>query len=195
MPYVACRVACDAAAAHACTGSAFHKFVNANAVRTPEASNVLTLFVSATPYNLQTSKSQVPIANEVDMVREDQSSPIVYYGLDRYVARTRHVISGASNAVQQPQLGGYLAADEAFEIRAAALQLEFAKDHAAFPPGNKATPNSLRLRARGSALIEEYGYALAEAAGVLPTDASCSEYTRRMVHGASQLQRRDMRCL
>ena len=181
-------------AAYACTGGAFHKFVNANAVRTPEASNVLTLFVSATPYNLQTSKSQVPRANEVDMVREDPSSPIVYYGLDRYVARTRRVI-GASDTVQLQQLGGYLAKDDAFESRAAALQLEFAKDHAAFPPGNKATPNSLRLRARGSALIEEYSYALAEAAGGLPTDASCSEYTRRMVSGASHLQRRDMRCL
>eukprot|EP00940_MAST-03C_sp_MAST-3C-sp2_P001101 g1101.t1 len=49
-----------------------------------EADNVITLQVSATPYNLLTSKSQIPEKNEVYL-----TIPAGYYGIERFVEKTK----------------------------------------------------------------------------------------------------------
>ena len=68
--------------------SAYDKFVNGpfdadGPMRLAE--NAITLFVSATPYNLQTGNSQVPVDNEHDMLGEDEPGGVSYYGLNKYV--------------------------------------------------------------------------------------------------------------
>ena len=118
--------------AHSWLGPAFDKFVNDKKVR--EATNIVTLFVSATPYNLQTCKSQIPVDNEVDMLGVDAAATLpgaaVYYGMSSYVKASTRLANGELEASSSD---GYIAKDDDFEDRVKQRADELAKDEANDP--------------------------------------------------------------
>ena len=192
--------------AHAWAGkageSAFDLFVNgpfpkerSGAVKNNQivrrSANAITLFVSATPYSLQTTLSQVPASNEHDMLSDHTSSPpcgISYYGLEEYIERSRHLASSPNLKFR----GGYITVDDHFEARVLAniQSLKAELDATAFS-GNM--DDFIRTTSRGKALIEEYQAAMehwcltndpgaASSSVTASTDAaSCSELTLRLI--------------
>ena len=89
----------DRGRAHSWLGEAFDKFVN-DASGAQLSVNIVTVFVSATPYNLQTCKSQIPIENEVDMLAQQQQLAV---GLlwDGALCGTYSLL-GAKEGMQRP---------------------------------------------------------------------------------------------
>ena len=73
----------DEAHYEATKGGGADKFVNHDVVR--ESPNVITLFVSATPYNLLTADSQIPVDNihawKYDESSVQGASDVKYFGL------------------------------------------------------------------------------------------------------------------
>jgi hypothetical protein len=92
-------------------------FINSRAVL--ESDNVVTLLVSATPYNLVSNDSRIPEDNVVDWWMKDPSSTNLeaegdadtYFGLAKYVNRTLTMQDKLDSE------GGFIAADKKFEQR------------------------------------------------------------------------------
>ena len=115
-------------------GKAADLFTNSDYIRLGE--NVLTLYVSATPYSIFTKESQVPIQNEIRMDTAIESGTKVYYGMAKY-------------CVNSGQWGpGKMTNDSDFE------------NHVERMPGSK---GKQRMYVRGDVLAAEYVCAMKNA--------------------------------
>jgi hypothetical protein len=88
-------------------------WVNDEVVRTNK--NVITLFVSATPYNLLTKSSQIPEKNVESWFAEDDVAS-EYYGLKKYRKKTKERAEApADPAIRDPVPPGCIITDQEFE--------------------------------------------------------------------------------
>jgi hypothetical protein len=140
----------DEAHYHATPKGAVDAFLNDR--RVLSAPNVVTLLVSATPYNLVTKDSRIPEQNVVNWMRDPNEAEFgAYYGLIRYAKCTREKMKKKKTSG-----GGYITSDDDFErkldesIRANARSISKAKEPTA------AVMDSLRC----DQLAEEYTEAM-----------------------------------
>jgi len=165
------------------------------------AKNAITLFVSATPYNLQTRNAQVEACNEHDML-DDHIAPsagggFFYYGLTEYISRSKEL-------ERKPDLkerGGYLTKDIHYEDSVKNIVQRMKKDPALTAlPGND---DFIRTKSRGVALVNDYQAALTRwlsenfvadgnAAALPHSSFDCSDLTFRMVCDMLDAERRAM---
>ena len=117
-----------------------HDYINSKPFRTRR--NVLVLFVSATPYNLQTCQSQVPTQNEVQWHHDEKErSESLYYGIQQYRER------------DESHTSGVIRGDSSFEARAARIEKRRKRSE---DPRVK----SLAIQSRVDALTSEYKVAM-----------------------------------
>ena len=137
------------------------KLVNDPGIRL--ADNVVTLFVSATPYALQTTQSQVPVANEVHW----RQKPAQYYGIQEYQEATRDF-----------KKSGLLCADDEFERKVAKARIN--KPGAATRQKKSARSETAEqnIEARVTLLGEEYVQAILGKGG--------TQWTRKIVHALTE---------
>ena len=139
-------------------GGGADQCINNGTVRLSE--NVVTLFVSATPYSLVTSKSQVPKENEVNWFEENEITQ--YYGIKEYVA--------ADDGRFEP---GRILTDDVFNDHAKKKYREWCK--------NAGKEKNTEITARTEALLEEYIASIKKFMGVAEGIGTTSEYTDIMV--------------
>jgi hypothetical protein len=101
----------DEAHYEATKGGAVDKFINSPDVL--ESDNVVTLLVSATPYNLVSNDSRIPEDNVVDWMKDKaEGDADTYFGLAKYVHRTLNM-----QDIEFESGFGFIAADKKFEGR------------------------------------------------------------------------------
>jgi hypothetical protein len=84
--------------------NAVNTFINSETVL--NSSNVLTLLVSATPYNLVSKNTRIPAQNVVDWMKDEKDQDeSEYFGLKKFV----------ENSSNPDPKSGYIGADEEFE--------------------------------------------------------------------------------
>eukprot|EP00658_Telonema_sp_P-2_P015142 TRINITY_DN1580_c0_g1_i11.p1 TRINITY_DN1580_c0_g1~~TRINITY_DN1580_c0_g1_i11.p1 ORF type:complete len:1156 (-),score=118.62 TRINITY_DN1580_c0_g1_i11:494-3961(-) len=134
--------------------------------------NVLTLFVSATPYNLLTADSQVPMENELNWFEPGEDTK--YYGITDYLK--------ASGTTGSP---GQITVDEEFEKHAKRLFDNDWKQQPALKAKRKADKQERKAdkqaQARLQALIQEYVVALRTKMGASETTGTTSHLTTQMI--------------
>ena len=146
-------------------GGALDKFINDEHVRNPRSGNVLRLFVSATPYNLQTKFSQIPSENEVSWFEDNTAvSDSSYYGISDFVEKSRSIDLRSTEDET-----GFISQDPSFEDAVA-----------------KSRPTAVRekARARADELLYNYKAALATVGGLEGhegIESAASPFTMRMV--------------
>jgi hypothetical protein len=92
---------------HDTKDTAVNEIINSETVL--KSTNVLTLLVSATPYNLVSSNSRIPEANIVDWMNDAKEQDAAeYFGLAKYVHRSLE---------REKWTSGYIADDPEFENR------------------------------------------------------------------------------
>jgi hypothetical protein len=137
------------------------KFINDDYIR--NAKNVVTLFVSATPFNLLSRQSQVPVKNEIRW--DDSSGPATpgptYYGMAEYCKKSVEVDKNPLNKDDE----GCIRKDTDFEKKYQAVK------------GNGAWQNANMFHV----LRDEYVEAIAQTQGKTTGKAVPSEWTKRIV--------------
>jgi hypothetical protein len=154
----------DEAHYEATQGGAADEYINNGTVRSN--GNVLTLLVSATPYNLLTTDSQIVPENEVKWLPENEGDN--YYGMERYCEQTkRNEEEEETNGSFSPG-PGCITKDTAFD----SLATKNMKHHQ-----DKKQLKDRRSYARADALLKGYTQALEAAEAADAGDANHGEWS------------------
>ena len=166
---------------------AVDRFVNSDDVR--GKTNVIRLFVSATPYCLQTSCSQIPLDNEVYLAPME-----TYYGHQKYIDTTKKLVGTAKTLEEQnadlfrrarvvsgeQEIGDWLNAQTKIS---SGFTWESGGGFITCDDGFELSVSGKDRSLRGKQLIGDYITALEIEYGMLdPKERHASPFTRRMVH-------------